>query len=80
MIASVIASATFTLAGDSASAKSIHESQPLPTDESVEDTKSKVFRLLCITRLLQGLCHGTISLTQQAYIGQTMTKDNYIAL
>ena len=63
MIASVVASATFTLAGDSASAKSVQESQPLAMDESVADTKGKVFGLLCITRLLQGLCHGTISLT-----------------
>ena len=38
------------------------------TDGEIFD-QGEILGLLCVMRLLQGLSHGTISLTQQAYIG-----------
>ena len=40
------------------------------TEDDMETfDQGEILGLLCVMRLLQGLSHGTISLTQQAYIG-----------
>ena len=78
MLGSMMASGVFTLAGDFASARSIDVEQPIETDIAMFDELLMIstFKLLCLSRLLQGLCDGTMQMTQQAYIGQAMGKES----
>ena len=54
IIVSVIASLIYALAGSTAG--------------DIE-TSSSIFRQLLFARIIQGVCHGTTYLTQQAYVG-----------
>ena len=59
---SILASCAFTLASDFASAKSIDVEQPLETDIGLIDDLLTLscLKLLCISRLIQGICNGTV--------------------
>jgi len=67
IIFSVIASLLFALAGSY-------------IDTTNENSASSVIRQLCTARVFQGICNGTIYLTQQAYIGQVLPKEKNNAL
>ena len=65
IIFSMIASLIYALAGLTAA-------QP--------ESSSSIFRQLVTARVIQGICHGTTYLTQQAYVGQVLPKDKNNAL
>ena len=61
IICSVIASLIYAFAGSLA---------------AYDDTASSIFRHLVTARILMGICEGMTYLTQQAYIGQVLTKES----